>query len=107
MANHPPRRRYNLIGNNCEHAANFCVAEFTESLQVRRFFLLRAAIGGAGTVYIAWRVRTLRPVPWLPVAVIEAISLLTVGLYHFHIRRFWKDVGQQWRAGARTHSRDD
>ncbi len=37
LANHPPRWRYNLIGNNREHAANFCVAEYTESLQVRRF----------------------------------------------------------------------
>jgi len=97
LANHPPQGRYNLIGNNCEHAANFCVAEFTESLQVRRFFLLRAAIGSVGLLYVAWRVRTSQPIPWRPVIAIEATSLLTVGLYHYHIRRFWRDIGQRWQ----------
>jgi hypothetical protein len=93
LANHPPRRRYNLVGNNCEHMANFCVSEFTESLQVRRFFPLRASVTYAVGLYLALRIRTSRFFPWQLILGAEIITIWTVVMYHYHIRRFWKDNG--------------
>lgn len=41
-----PRLPYNLIGHNCEHIANMCVAAgYTESHQVRTMFGVRALVG--------------------------------------------------------------
>jgi lecithin:retinol acyltransferase len=100
-----PAGRYNVIGWNCEHAANFCVNEFTESLQARRLFLLNAAIGAAVAPYVSVRSRQGRPVSWRLVGGRLVMSLVPTTLYHYCIRRFWRDVGEQWRAYDRTASR--
>ena len=42
LREHHPVGRYHLIGWNCEHAANFCINEYTESLQIRRLFFVHA-----------------------------------------------------------------
>jgi hypothetical protein len=98
LLKHHPSGRYNLIGWNCEHAANFCVNEFTESLQVRRIFLLRVAIGAAFALYVSLRVRQGRSVAWRLVVFRLLMSLIPTSLYNYNIRRFWRDLGHQWRA---------
>jgi HRAS-like suppressor 3 len=100
LANHPPGR-YDLIGNNCEHMANFCVNEYTESPQVRRFFLLKAA---AGALFFWWYSAAARSrrLPFAPVLLASIASLLVTASYNVHIARFWKDVGSKWRAHDRA-----
>jgi Lecithin retinol acyltransferase len=104
LLEHHPSGRYNAIGWNCEHAANFCVNEFTESLQVRRVFLLRAAIGAAFALYVPLRQRQDRPVSWQLVLGRLLISLIPTTVYNYNIRRFWRDVGTQWREHDRTQT---
>jgi Lecithin retinol acyltransferase len=104
LLEHHPAGRYNVIGWNCEHAANFCVNEFTESLQARRFFLLNAAVGAAVAVYVSLRSRQGRPVSWRLVGGRLLMTLATTPLYNYNIRRFWRDVGEHWRAYDRTVS---
>jgi HRAS-like suppressor 3 len=100
LANHPPGR-YDLIGNNCEHMANFCVNEYTESPQVRRFFLLKA---GVGALFLWWygAARGSRRLPTVPILVANFASFLITASYNFHIARFWNDVGRKWRANDRA-----
>ena len=102
LENHPPRGRYNLIGNNCEHAANFCVAEYTESLQVRRFLLGKACAETLVMMCTASVAGTSRSLPrrWILTATLAG-ALLTIS-YHLHIRQFWREVGARWRAHDRA-----
>lgn len=107
LCEHHPQGRYHLIGWNCEHAANFCVNEFTESLQVRRVFFINGWLGTFFMYYLAFRRRRGHPVRLRGgVLARSASSLILVGLYNQGIRRFWEDIGQQWRAYERTISKE-
>lgn len=103
LANHPSGW-YNLIGWNCEHAANWCVNEFTESLQVRKAFGVNAIVSCLVLLYLSWLYRTKQELGWqLVVALL--LSVLGLGatvLYNLHIRRFWKDLGARWRSFDRA-----
>ncbi|MBS1886121.1 MAG: hypothetical protein JSU06_02945 [Actinobacteria bacterium] len=81
--------------------ANFCVNEYTESPQVRRFFLLKAA---AGALFLWWySVATRsRRLPTVPILAANVASLLVTASYNVHIARFWNDVGRRWRAHDRA-----
>jgi hypothetical protein len=100
LANHPAGR-YDLIGNNCEHMANFCVNEYTESPQVRRFFLTKA---GVGALFLWWYSAAARSrrLPTAPIVVANLVGLLVTVSYNVHIARFWKDVGSKWRVHDRA-----
>lgn len=103
LANHTPKR-YNLIGNNCEHMANWCVTGwYTESHQVRTYLLVHALI--TGTLWLlavrlprspVVRIRTLRTIAAFGLSGVGAIAV-----YNFHIRKFWQTVGLEWRAHER------
>jgi hypothetical protein len=101
---HHPVGRYHLIGWNCEHAANFCVNEYTESLQIRRLFFVNAWIGALMAYYVAFQNRRGRPVRLRLVLARSAMSPVPIWLYNAGIRRFWRDIGQEWRAYERTIS---
>jgi hypothetical protein len=60
LANHPDGL-YDLFGNNCEQAANFCSTGAHESYQVRGFFFLNGVAGAALMLYVAERHRDGRP----------------------------------------------
>jgi hypothetical protein len=103
LANHPPGR-YNLIGYNCEHAANWCsTGWYSESHQVRGLFLARAGCGSLALLYVAYRSRrdSLSARLFIAIGILQLIGLLGVSMYNFHIWRFWKDIGDRWR----THER--
>ena len=68
--------------------------EYTESLQVRRLFFVNAWIGMA---YYTFQSRRGRPVRTRLVLARSVFSLITIGLYNAGIRRFWRDVGREWR----------
>ncbi len=87
-----PRGRYNLVGYNCEHIANWCVAGgFLESLQVRRWFMAQGLLlGGA---ILTWR--KFRPRPWLAV-LLGMLALVAPYVYNLEAFRFWKDIGHRW-----------
>jgi len=103
LCEHHPVGRYHLVGWNCEHAANFCVNEYTESLQVRRLFFVNAWTGAPFAWFVSWRAGQGRPVSLRVVLARVAYSFLVIGLYNAGIRRFWKDIGQEWRAYDRAH----
>ena len=103
LLEHHPTGRYQLMGWNCEHAANFCVNEYTESLQARRFFFVNAWIGLIMACYISLQSRRGRSVRRGLVLTRIATTVVTVWLYNVGIRRFWKDVGQEWRTYERAH----
>ena len=59
LQDHPPKR-YNLVGDNCEHAANWCATlGYFESHQSRAAFLFAGVAVGAGTLWYgaspSWR----------------------------------------------------
>jgi hypothetical protein len=92
--------RYNLIGNNCEHMANFCAAGgYTESHQVRAGFGVVTAIGAAGLLYISGRQRLSSvPVWWyLGMGVVHLVGTSGVIAYNLHIRKFWRNFGPKWK----------
>jgi hypothetical protein len=101
LANHPPRGRYHLIGNNCEHMANFCVSEFTESPQVRHFFMAKACATALLGWWIAWARRNGKRLPTAPILIATLGSVAITATYDLGIRRFWRDVGKRWRADDR------
>lgn len=98
LREHHPTGRYHLMGWNCEHAAHFCVNEYTESLQVRRLFFVNACIGAVFASYVSFQSRRGRPVRLRLAFVRLASSLIPIWLYNAGIRHFWRDVGQEWRA---------
>jgi Lecithin retinol acyltransferase len=102
LCEHHPAGRYHLIGWNCEHAANFCVNEYTESLQVRRLFFVNAWTGAPFAWYVSCRAGQGRPMSPRVVLARVAYSVLVIGLYNAGIRRFWQDIGREWQAYDRT-----
>jgi hypothetical protein len=99
LAHHPPRR-YNLVGYNREHAANWCATGwYTESHQIRSVFFLRAIVGEIASLYAAYRYRigSISRRLVLVLVGLEAFSAVTIVMYNLHIRRFWRDIGSRWR----------
>lgn len=99
LANYSPGR-YNVVGNNCEHMANWCVTGwYAESHQVRVGFGVVALIGAAGLLYIAYRSRTSSVGKWLAaVGAVQVVGLAGGVVYNIHSRRFWRDIGNRWKA---------
>ena len=97
--------RYNLVGNNCEHATNWCVTGwYSESHQVRSFWAANAFLVGMPLLIATGKLgRKSPPLQWAGV-VYSAIGFVTVPLYNRHIRRFWQDIGVKWDGYGATHS---
>jgi hypothetical protein len=102
LREHHPVGRYHLFGWNCEHAANFCVNEYTESLQIRRLFFVHAWT--LMVYYVGFRNRRGRPARLRFALAWSSIGPVAIWLYNAGIRRFWRDIGQEWRAYERTIS---
>jgi hypothetical protein len=105
-----PRLPYHLIGHNCEHIANMCVAgTWIESYQVRTFFGARALGSFAFLIWQGSRSRANLPVPqWVRWAVaVWAISgLVSVFAYNRQIKKFWEEIGVDWQKHERTLAKD-
>jgi Lecithin retinol acyltransferase len=87
--------RYNLIGANCEHLANWAVTGgYFESLQVRSSFAVLALLNIG--LLVVWRKLGLRAATILTLLVSGA-SLGTV-VYNRAPYRLWKDILDQWPA---------
>jgi hypothetical protein len=104
-ANHPPRR-YHLVGYNCEHAANFCATGwYTESHQVRSFFGLNALFALPFAYKFGRRAKTPPNRAWYILAGAKILlTLSTIALYNWNIRRFWRDIGLPWRSYGQSQS---
>jgi Lecithin retinol acyltransferase len=105
-----PRLPYHLIGHNCEHVANMCVAgTWIESYQVRTFFGTRALGSYAVLVWQGIRSRAdLRVPPWVKwAAAAWAISgLASVLAYNRQIKKFWDEIGVDWQKHEQTLAKD-
>jgi hypothetical protein len=97
-----PRLPYNLIGHNCEIIANMCVSGgWTESYQARRYFTVRIVTDAALQLWIASRRRAKLPIPKWVLPVVVAGGLASIGVkftYDDQIRRFWKEIRDDWQA---------
>jgi hypothetical protein len=105
-----PTLRYNLIGHNCEIIANMCVSgSWTESYQVRRFFGARAAMDFAFLLWQSRRDRANKPIPKWVLLLVATGVLVSLGIKFTHddqIRRFWKEIRDDWRAHERMLDED-
>jgi hypothetical protein len=100
LTNHP-RGLYDLVGYNCEHAANFCVTGWPESYQVRSYFFIRALAEWLAGMYLARRFRLSRQLSRLWIGAIVGFSIfgIVTVLYSWHVsKHFWDRVGLEWRA---------
>jgi len=99
-----PSQPYNLIGNNCEHIANWCVCGYTESYQFKRALLAVAYAKGALFLYVSWRVRQGTASRGLIVGVLlpNALSGWAIHVYHREIKRFWEGIHADWPAHEQT-----
>ena len=105
-----PRLPYHLIGHNCEHIANMCVAAtWIESYQVRAVFGARA-LGSFG--FLVWqgsRSRANLPVPqWVKwaAAAWAIFGLGSVFAYNRQIKKFWEEIGVAWQKHEQTLTKD-
>jgi hypothetical protein len=88
-----PPDRYNVLGFNCETAANWCVCGgYSESHQSRTFFMVNALV--KTWTFFYWGRH--HSVPRWFVAYGIA-SPAAVFVYNWHIRAFWRDIGSQWK----------
>jgi hypothetical protein len=95
--------RYNLVGNNCEHAANWCVTGwYSESHQVRSVWAAKAFVGGPIMFAELRRNDRSKALPWV-VAASTAFTFVTIPMYNRHIRRFWQDIVLKWDAYDAAH----
>jgi hypothetical protein len=105
-----PRLPYNLIGHNCEIIANMCVSGgWTESYQARRYFAVRVVFDTGLLAWIARRSRAKRPMPRRVSPVVIAGTAATIGvrfIYNDQIRRFWKEIRDDWEAHERMLAED-
>ncbi len=103
-----PRLPYNLVGHNCEHIANMCVAGgYTESHQVRTMFGVRALVGMPLFFRYSYLVGRNRPVPKGLLAgmlLSAAASQVAIFVYNREIKRFWDEIRGPWRAHERALS---
>jgi Lecithin retinol acyltransferase len=101
---------YHLIGHNCGHIANMCVAgTWIESYQIRIFFGARA-LGSFGI--LVWLAGRGRPNPRLPewakwAAAVWVISgLASIFAYDQRIKKFWDEIGDNWHEHERMLMKD-
>jgi hypothetical protein len=88
-----PPGLYNLLGYNCEQAANFCSTNSYESYQVRGYFAARSLIG-LPLILLAFRRR-----PRSARSALAAYAWIRTGVlshHHFYWRgeRFMREVGR-------------
>jgi len=104
-----PRLPYNLIGHNCEHIANMCVAGgYTESHQTRFAFGMRGLVSAPAGLWASYLIGQKRPLPKGLVAalVLSAIAGLgSIFIYNHQIKLFWEEVRRPWRAHEQALSR--
>jgi hypothetical protein len=102
LANSPFPQRYNLIGLNCEHVANWCAAGgYCESHQTRFGFHIKAYLTLSFGIYIAVKQRRGRaPSGWdTAFAVLNLLlSLLVRRIYNQQIKRFYEWANPTWEA---------
>ena len=105
-----PLLPYHLIGHNCEHIANMCVAgTWIESYQIRTFFGARALGSFAILFWIAGRSRANLPLPqWAKwAAFVWVISGMTsIFAYNRQIKNFWDEIGDRWQEHERVLAKD-
>lgn len=92
LATHP-EGLYNLLGYNCEQAANFCSTNSYESYQVRGYFAVRALIGIPITLYLMVAARSSRLAArtlWLWIL----SGLTSQALYQLRGAQFMRAVGR-------------
>jgi HRAS-like suppressor 3 len=87
-----PEHRYNFLGFNCEHAANWCKTGLPESYQVKAGMIFGIA---AQIVTFALAPEDRRATTTLKVG---APVFLTTVLYQTHSYFFWRDIGKKWRS---------
>jgi len=93
--------RYNVIGNNCEHMANWCMTGwYAESHQVRKMIWVAATVGMIGWLTTAYRGRKSGVPATIPRWVVGLVAgnAVVVFTYNRHIRKFWQDIGRRWEA---------
>jgi hypothetical protein len=104
-----PRLPYHLIGHNCEHIANMCVAGgWTESYQVRRIFGIRALLAFGFLIWLGQR-RASLPVPrWVSWAAGTWVisGVVAIGSYNRQIKKFWHEIRDDWFANERKLADD-
>lgn len=102
LATHP-QGLYNLLGYNCEQAANFCSTNSYESYQVRGYFALRARIGAPITLVLMVAARSSRLAArmlWLWIGT----GLISQALYQLRGAQFMREVGRPLLAWERNTS---
>jgi hypothetical protein len=96
-----PRLPYHLIGHNCEHIANMCVAgTWIESYQVRTFFGASALGSFAILIWQGGRSRANLPLPpWArwAAAAWTSIGLASIFAYNQQAKKFWDEIGVAWK----------
>jgi hypothetical protein len=106
LASSPFPQRYNLIGLNCEHIANWCAAGgYCESHQTRFGFHLKAFLTLSFGIYIARKQRRGRaPSAGDTIFVVlnSLISLLVRRIYNQQIKRFYEWADPAWQAWDAT-----
>jgi Lecithin retinol acyltransferase len=94
LADTCPAGRYNLVGSNCEHVANWCITGwYFESLQARRWFALHGLL--TALLLLTWRWLSTRAKVFSSAALL-ATSVGTI-VHHRAPYRFWKDVIGKWQ----------
>jgi hypothetical protein len=108
-ASRSPSQPYNLIGNNCEHIANWCVCGYTESHQFKRALMAVAYAKGVLFLYVSWRVRQGTASRGLVVGALlpNVLSGWAIHVYNREIKRFWEGIRRDWPAHERALSEDD
>jgi hypothetical protein len=93
--------RYNLFGHNCEHAATWCATGFPESHQIRVALYLNMLFGFATSLLATDAHRRTGRIPrWIMVT--TAVRFSAVSAYHWHQRRFVREIDRAWRARQRA-----
>jgi hypothetical protein len=88
--------RYNLIGHNCEHVATWCATGVPESHQVRVGMYVNL-FRGIITLFATARFRTSPRIVKFVVAS-SVFALLINWQYHWHARRFVREIDGAWLA---------
>lgn len=100
-----PKLPYNLIGHNCEHIANMCIAGgYTESHQVRTMFGVHAYTTFVVWVWLARKNRMSRPAAGALVLWLLA-GFIAISTYDHQIKRLWQELKEPWFEHERTLKR--
>ena len=104
-----PKLQYNVVGHNCEHIANMCVAGgYTESHQVRSVFGLRSYL----TIALLWGsyLFSAKRAPsrgvWVGLLLSSIMGTAAVAIYNQEIKMFWKEIREDWHAHERVLAAD-